>query len=133
MVKYNKHLIQTLSFHSHIDELPLFYKLKEILGVGHISLEKNSVKFYISDYNELKYIIIPIFEEFHLNSSKYLNYEDFKLVFQMRENKEHLLAENKEKILKIKAPDGAERLYYFQFSEVRVHSREGVCPRVDSY
>lgn len=58
----------------------------------------------ISEHNQLKHIIMPIFEEFHLNSSKYLNYEDFKLILEMRKNKGHLLAENKEKILKIKGP-----------------------------
>ena len=97
MVRCNKHLIQSLTFHCHLDEIPLFNILKELLGGGCISLESknNSVKYIISDYNQLKYMIIPIFEEFHLNTSKYLNYEDFKLVLEMRENKGHLLVENK--------------------------------------
>lgn len=94
-----------------------------MLGGGSVSLESknHSVKYIISDYNQLKYVIIPIFEEFHLNSSKYLNYEDFKIVLEMRENKGHLLAENKEKILKIKAGMNSSRLNGAPHPEISIN------------
>ena len=121
IIRYNKTIIQSLTFHCHIDELPLFYKLKELLGGGCVSLESNSVKYIISNYNQLTHIIIPIFEEYHLNTSKYLNYEDFKLVLGMRENKEHLLAGNKEKILRIKAGMNSLRLNGAPHPEISIN------------
>jgi hypothetical protein len=65
----------------HIDGLSVLNYIKGRLGVGSIEISDNSATLVFYTHDVIKNVIIPIFEEFPLNSRKYLNYLDFKKAF----------------------------------------------------
>jgi hypothetical protein len=69
------------------------------LKCGHISRSKDRINFFVNDINSLLYVIIPIFEHFNLNSSKYYNFELFKKAVFFTKNKSHLNTEKREIII----------------------------------
>lgn len=88
----------------HIDDLPLLEFIKNTLKVGRISVDSKNSKanWVVSSYKDLIQIILPIFDSFSLNSSKYLNFVLFKEVVVMIERKEHLTIMGFQKIISIK-------------------------------
>jgi len=64
----------------HIDDKPLLDFIQNNLGVGIVNTNKeNTVSYFIiSDTSVLKSVLIPIFDQFSLNTSKYLDYLSFK-------------------------------------------------------
>nr|UEV87085.1 hypothetical protein [Grifola frondosa] len=64
----------------HIDDKPLLEFIKNKLGCGLISINKDNTAAYftISNISDLKSVILPIFEGFPLNGVKHLDYLDFK-------------------------------------------------------
>ena len=65
----------------HIDDLTLLKYVKERLNCGSIEISENAACLVFSKHSSLKDIILPIFDNFPLNSHKYLNYNDFKEAF----------------------------------------------------
>ena len=61
----------------HKDDLPVLLFIKEKLGIGKIDTSLNMASFRVGKLNELIFLL-EIFEKFPLNSTKYLNYLDFK-------------------------------------------------------
>ena len=61
----------------HKDDLPVLLFIKEKLGIGKIDTSLNMASFRVGKLNELLFLL-EIFEKFPLNSTKYLNYLDFK-------------------------------------------------------
>lgn len=57
---------------------------------GNISVSQNKSNYYVSDYVSIKNIIIPIFDFFHLNSTKYSQFNIFKEAAELIYNKSHL-------------------------------------------
>jgi len=74
----------------------------DILKCGHISKSNNKVNYFVNDINSLMHIIIPIFDNVNLNSSKINHYKLFREAIMLTKNKNHLLNENKLKIIKYK-------------------------------
>ncbi len=70
----------------HLDDLPLLNLLKAKLNCGYITLYSNKAKanFVISDQSALLGILIPLFDSFQLNTTKYLDYLAFREVVLMR-------------------------------------------------
>src|SRR5690606_37442061 len=92
-------------FTFHIDELPMLLELQKILQCGKIYLdnENYSCRFYIRNLSIINQLMIPIFQEFPLNTSKQLNCIDFSNVAKMLTNKLHLTDEGLTQILNIKS------------------------------
>jgi len=67
----------------HINELPLLNNLKNIFNCSSITVSKTACFFEITSKKDIQNIIIPIFEYFPLNSTKYLDYQDFKKAFEI--------------------------------------------------
>ena len=67
----------------HIDDLPLLNYIKERLNCGYMEINKTNACLVFSKHDWLKNIILPIFDEFPLNSIKYLNFIDFKKAFYL--------------------------------------------------
>lgn len=61
--------------------------IKATLGCGRISTDRNTLVFTISQLKDIESILIPLFEQFPLNTKKYLDYLDFKKAFFMYVNR----------------------------------------------
>ena len=67
----------------HIDDLPLLNYIKIRLNCGYMEINKTNASLVFSKHDWLKNIIFPIFDEFPLNSCKYLNFVDLKKAFYL--------------------------------------------------
>ena len=92
----------------HIDDEPLLLFIRDRLGCGKVSTYKDKALsyFFISDTSDLKSIFLPIMDRFPLNTTKYLDYLDFKealLLEKPKNTKTKLLSqEYVEKKVKLK-------------------------------
>lgn len=68
------------SIELHIDDLHVLEFIKDKLGLGNIRTFKDKCIFTISDKQGI-YALIAIFDKFNLNTTKYLDYLDFKKAF----------------------------------------------------
>ena len=106
LIKLSRNKVQPMfQIGLHIDDLPLLEYLKTKLACGYISsnTEENKANFTISSHSALQGILLPIFDSFQLNTTKYLNYLAFREVINMRTTKDHLTPEGWARILCLKA------------------------------
>jgi hypothetical protein len=64
----------------HIDDIAVLHKIREFLGVGRVVTEGRSSLFIISDVKSLITVLFPLLDKYHLYSTKWLDYADFKSV-----------------------------------------------------
>lgn len=64
----------------HRDDEKVLRDIKDKLGIGKVRLYKNECIFNITDRDEIA-LLISIFDKYNLNTSKYLDYLDFKEAF----------------------------------------------------
>lgn len=85
--KKGKYLLYELGIEMHIRDIKLLYKIKNILGVGKVSIKriknndgtiKQICRFNVRNKNHLKNIIIPIFDKYPMLTNKYYDYLFFK-------------------------------------------------------
>lgn len=85
--KKGKYLLYELGIEMHIRDIKLLYKIKNILGVGKVSIKriknndgniKEICRFNVRNKNHLKNIIIPIFNKYPMLTNKYYDYLFFK-------------------------------------------------------
>src|SRR5271170_4644750 len=72
--------------------LELLLKVKEFFKCGRISVDNSkteTLKYVVTDINDIISKIIPHFDKYNLKTSKYLNYVDFKEGALLLSNKEH--------------------------------------------
>lgn len=67
----------------HQDDVKILEYIKNTLNCGRLNRERNVVIFTISRLSEIETILIPIFDKFHLNTVKYLDYLDFKTAYTL--------------------------------------------------
>ena len=79
----------------HKDEIKVLEYIKNTLKCGHISKSKDRVNYFVNDLNSLLYVILPIFDQVNLNSSKYHHFELFKKAVLLTRDKGHLSPEGK--------------------------------------
>lgn len=72
----------------HKDDAGVLYKIKEMLGVGNIQFNRSrdSVLFYVAKFEDIVGVILPIFEEFPLQTTKYLDFKSFKEAINIKLN-----------------------------------------------
>ena len=58
----------------HIDDRNALEYIKATLGCGRLNTERNVLVFTISQLSDIGKILIPLFEQFALNSTKLLDY-----------------------------------------------------------
>lgn len=73
----------------HLDDLPLLESLRDKFQCGSITIDQKNHKanYVISSQEALLGVLVPIFDSFHLNTTKYLNYLAFREVVMMRTTK----------------------------------------------
>ena len=58
-------------------------------GCGRLNTERNTLVFSISKLSDIETILIPLFDEFPLNTTKHLDYLNFKKAFFMFKNRKY--------------------------------------------
>ncbi|WP_431999002.1 LAGLIDADG family homing endonuclease [Streptomyces fungicidicus] len=71
----------------HIDDRKILEHIKDVLACGRLNTERNTLVFTISQLSDIERILIPLFEKFPLNTTKYLDYLDFKEAFFLFKNR----------------------------------------------
>ena len=85
----------------HKDEIKTLEFIKNTLKCGHISQSNNRINYFVNDINSLANILLPIFENVNLNSSKYHSYLLFKKATLLVANKQHLSENGKLEIINL--------------------------------
>lgn len=76
----------------HIDDLKVLHFIKNKLNCGKVNLSntRNSASYSITGTKDLITTLIPIFDEFTLNTTKYLDFLCFKEIISLYLTKKHL-------------------------------------------
>jgi hypothetical protein len=86
----------------HIDDIDVLYTILKPLGVGVVRKSNNECKFTVSDKEGIMKLI-TIFDKYNLNTTKYLDYLDFKEAFNLYFSRDGIVTEKlKEDILNLK-------------------------------
>lgn len=72
----------------HRDDIDILYKIVKNLGIGRVikSKNRNSARFYVNKFYDIVKVIIPIFQEFTLQTTKYLDFICFLKVALIKLN-----------------------------------------------
>ena len=85
----------------HKDDLDALNYIKSKLGLGYISSYSNSKTYIVTKKEEIENLIY-IFDKYTLNTSKYLDYLDFKKAFILYHGRKNLTEELTAQILELK-------------------------------
>jgi len=93
------------SIELHSDDIGILYKIAQTLGVGRVVKDKirNSAVFYVVNFNDIIRVIKPLFEEFPLQTSKYLDFICFSKAAQ----------------IKSKSPEGVSKISNTDLMEIK--------------
>lgn len=64
----------------HIDDIGVLQKIRDFLGVGRVVVEGSSCLFIIRDVKSLLTVLFPLLDKYHLYTTKWLDYLEFKTV-----------------------------------------------------
>jgi hypothetical protein len=83
----------------------LFNSIKKVLGCGFIYKypKRSAIILQISNFKDIYNKIIPMFNEYNIKGVKYSNFQDFCLVAELVNKKDHLTLKGLEEIKKIKS------------------------------
>jgi len=96
-------------FTQHVKDKALIWLIASYLNCGTIYISRSTVDFYVSNFNDIINIIIPFFDKYPIQGTKYLDYMDFCKVAELMQKKEHLTHEGLEKIRQIKSTMNTRR------------------------
>lgn len=100
----------------HIDDEAVLNLIKNKLGIGGVRYYKNECIFNVTDRKGIT-LLISIFDKYNLNTTKHLDYLDFKQAFNFYLNRERnlndgLLPSVKEKVLDLKSKMNTNRINF---------------------
>lgn len=77
-----------MSINLHFDDIEILHKIAKTLGIGKVKLHNNrhSAVFIVNDLNEVIKVILPVFEEFPLQTSKNLDFICFSKAARIKFN-----------------------------------------------
>lgn len=87
----------------HIRDQALMEMIVKYLGCGFTSIRGDTVDFHVVKFTDITEKIIPFFAKYRIVGVKEFNYEDFIMVADLINNKDHLTVEGLEKIKEIKS------------------------------
>jgi len=82
IVKNSHNAVFVFKITLHSDDALVLEFIKKNLGFGEVYYSKNRASFIVSNLMDVK-VLIDIFSKYTLNTSKYLNYLDFKKAFEL--------------------------------------------------
>lgn len=96
----------------HLRDEELIRSFITILGCGrYIPRSNNLAEFVVEKFSDINTKIVPIFERHSLHGEKRKNFEDFKKVVTLMNNKDHLKLAGLNEIKKIKSSMNTKRTY----------------------
>lgn len=102
----------TFSIGLHIDDIDVLYTILKSLGVGAVRKTNNECKFTVADKEGIMKLI-TIFDKYNLNTTKYLDYLDFKEAFNLYHSRDGQVTEElKENILNLKNRMNTNRISF---------------------
>lgn len=96
--KYNS-VNLTYQITLHINDLAVLEHIKDKLNCGSISKSGDKCNFFVTDQKSLINVIIPIFNNVELKSSKFFQFLNFKKAVNLFIDKKHLTFEGKKDML----------------------------------
>jgi hypothetical protein len=93
-----------ITFTQHKRDEVLFNRIKKILGCGYIYKHSkiNTIDLIISNFEDVYYKMIPMFNKHKIIGVKSLDFQDFCLAAELINKKDHLTKDGLEKIRKMK-------------------------------
>ena len=88
------------------DSVGVLFEIQKFFNCGRICIDNrksDTMKFVITNVDDLVYKLVPHFDKYQLVTSKYLNYIDFKSALILLKNKEHFKYEGIQKLKLIKS------------------------------
>jgi hypothetical protein len=86
----------------HRDDIDVLYTIQRSLGIGTVRRSNNECKFIVNDIESIQKLI-SIFDKYNLNTTKYLDFIDFKEAFNLYYSRDGIVTEKlKETILNLK-------------------------------
>lgn len=95
----------------HKDDLYALNYIKNNLDIGYVYEYKDTQTFIVSNRDGINKLI-SIFDQYTLNTNKYLDYLCFKKAFTLYDEREKITEELKSEILELKASMNTKRLDY---------------------
>jgi LAGLIDADG endonuclease len=96
----------------HIDDKNVLVTMRNLLGVGNINENSEECKFIVSDKEGIRKLI-SIFDKYKLNTTKYLDYVDFKEAFNLYHSRNGVLTEElRDKLIKLKSGMNSNRINF---------------------
>jgi len=89
----------------HLDDIEVLHTIKSKLNIGIVTVEnsRNRCSFIVENYTDIKNVICPVFNLFHLHTSKRLDFEDFNKAVLIKDYiKKNLSDVEMERIISIK-------------------------------
>jgi hypothetical protein len=105
---YTVRLVYQISIHTC--DIEILQRLKEYFKRGEVIEAARYVHFRVTNLKDIQKFIIPHFSSYPLQSTKVVSYTLFKQVATIISNKEHLILDGFNKVLRLKAalPKGLE-------------------------
>lgn len=93
----------SFSLSQHKRNKDLVYKIKEFFGCGFVrpSIKDETLKYEVRDLESLKEKIIPHFEKYKLEGEKRKDFEIFKRIVGLMEERKHLKKEGLKEIIEL--------------------------------
>lgn len=98
----SKYVNFTFQIGLHISDINTLNYIQKVLRCGNISISKNRCNYYVSDFSSIINIVIPLFDDFTLNSTKYSQYIKFKEAVKIVNSKHHLTVEGLSRLINLK-------------------------------
>ena len=92
------------SIHLHSIDLPLLYKIQSFFGgIGSVTVHGKMASFRVSKLSDIINVIIPHFNQYPLQSAKFIDFQLWKKCVRFIKNKDHLTEDGLHKILYLKS------------------------------
>jgi len=99
--------------------LGMLYEIKKYFKCGRIHIDNSktgTMKYVITNINDLTNKVIPHFDKYNLKTSKFLNYKDFKKAVLLMNEKNHLKKDGIDKLRNIKSYMNKARSFKDKFN-----------------
>jgi len=108
------HIIFRFRIRLHIDDKPTLDYIKTVLEVGVVKIERDSCIYIVSSISDLIDIIIPVFKEYPLLSTKTLDFNDFysAILIKLNHLGTSLSKSSYDEIVRIKRGMNSQRTTY---------------------
>ena len=116
IIKNGKTASLAFTIELHKDDVEVLYKIASALGVGRVLVNKNkdSALFFISKFEDINSVLIPLFKNYPLQTTKHLDFISFanaaSIIFNSKNLKKKLSLLELDKLRDLKQSTNTKRL-----------------------